>query len=182
MARAALSDTLAAVAEVGATRRVLVLEGHTGPWLPAGIDAVAQRGSGLEERLAAAFADCGAPSLLIGMDTPQVSPSLLQTSLDLLMTDGIDAVLGPTFDGGYWAIGLRRASVDVFSGVPMSSAQTSLTQRRRLEELGLRYELLQPLRDIDYWGDALAVARLIPSSRLTSVVARIENALARVLT
>jgi glycosyltransferase A (GT-A) superfamily protein (DUF2064 family) len=54
LARAALEDTLEAAAGAGAERRVLVLEGQPGPWLPAGWDIVAQRGNGLAERLAAA--------------------------------------------------------------------------------------------------------------------------------
>ena len=33
-----------------------------------------QRGDGLDERLAHAFADVGGPALLVGMDTPQVTP------------------------------------------------------------------------------------------------------------
>ena len=38
----------------------------------------AQRGAGLDERLAAAFADVAEPALLVGMDTPQVTPALLR--------------------------------------------------------------------------------------------------------
>jgi glycosyltransferase A (GT-A) superfamily protein (DUF2064 family) len=72
LAAAARADTLAAVsAAAGAARRVLVLEGTGGDWVPPGFDIVRQRGDGLAERLAAAFADAGGPSLLVGMDTPQ---------------------------------------------------------------------------------------------------------------
>src|SRR5690606_41709335 len=53
-------------------RRVLVLDGSPGPWLPPGFDVVPQGTGGLDERLADAFARCDGPALLIGMDTPQV--------------------------------------------------------------------------------------------------------------
>ena len=43
-----------------------------------------QRGDGLAERLAAAFADVGGPALLVGMDTPQVTPALLERGLGAL--------------------------------------------------------------------------------------------------
>ena len=61
------------------TRHVLALDGTPGAWLPPGFDVIAQRGGGLDERLAAAFADTHArprrlPMVLIGMDTPQVTP------------------------------------------------------------------------------------------------------------
>ena len=48
--------------------------------------------------------------LLIGMDTPQVTPALLESFLGRS-----DAVLGLSEDGGFWAIGLR--GVDPAAGV-----------------------------------------------------------------
>jgi glycosyltransferase A (GT-A) superfamily protein (DUF2064 family) len=77
LAEAALADTLHTVLTVPARRRVLVLDGRPGPWLPAGFDVVPQCGGSLDERLARAFAAVPGPALLIGMDTPQVTPDLL---------------------------------------------------------------------------------------------------------
>ncbi|HEV2820151.1 MAG TPA: DUF2064 domain-containing protein, partial [Solirubrobacteraceae bacterium] len=71
LAAAALSDTLAAVAATPTHRRVLVLEGERGDWVPEGFEVIPQRGDGLAERLADAFATIGEPTLLVGMDTPQ---------------------------------------------------------------------------------------------------------------
>ena len=66
LAAAALADTLAAVARSRrAARRVLVLDGEPGPWIPRGFDVLPQRGDGLAARLAAAFCDVGGPALLI---------------------------------------------------------------------------------------------------------------------
>jgi len=65
LAEAALRDTLAAVlAAPVRARRVLVLDGEPGRWLPAGIEVIAQRGDGLGARLAAAFADVGGSAFL----------------------------------------------------------------------------------------------------------------------
>lgn len=47
MAWACLLDTLDVVASATATRKVLVLEGEPGPWIPACFDVAAQRGDGL---------------------------------------------------------------------------------------------------------------------------------------
>src|SRR4051794_33440895 len=68
LAEAALADTLAAVVAAPAGRRILALAGRPGRWLPSGVRVVPQRGSGLDERLANAFADAGGPAVLIGMD------------------------------------------------------------------------------------------------------------------
>ena len=173
IAAAAIADTLAAVAAVQRdARRIVVLDGEPGPWIPDGFDVIAQRGAGLAERLAAAFADAGGPAFLVGMDTPQVTPELLAAGLDA-MRDG-DAAFGAALDGGYWGIGLREPDARVFEDVPMSEDNTGAVQRARLAILGLQTAVLPPLRDIDTIEDARAVAREAPDGRLAAALAEIE--------
>ena len=163
LAEAALTDTLHTVAMIPARRRVLVLDGEPGPWLPAGFDIVPQCGGPLDERLAAAFAAVSGPALLIGMDTPQVTP-------DLLTVDwrAADAVFGPATDGGFWALGLRVPDPALLRGVPMSTSDTGAIQRARLLAAGLRVTDLPQLRDVDTAADAVAVARQAPRSRFAA--------------
>jgi glycosyltransferase A (GT-A) superfamily protein (DUF2064 family) len=163
LAEAALTDTLQAVLMVPARRRVLVLEGRPGPWLPPGFDVVAQCGGPLDERLAGAFAAVRGPALLIGMDTPQVTPDLLSVDWQ-----AADAVFGPAADGGFWALGLRVPDPALLRGVPMSTATTGAIQRARLVAAGLRVADLPPLRDVDTAADAVAVARQAPQSRFAA--------------
>lgn len=126
LAEAALVDTLHAVAAAPATRRVLVLDGAPGPWLPSGFEVLPQCAGGLDERLADAFAHCSGPALLIGMDTPQVTPELLTVDFA-----GCDAYLGPAEDGGFWALGLAEPDPALLRGVPMSTPETGAAQRER---------------------------------------------------
>ena len=173
LAEAALADTLDAVTAVPAARRLLVLDGRAQD-LPPGVDVLAQRGDGLAQRLANAFADAGAPSLLIGMDTPQVTPRLLGAGLQLMAGSAVDAVLGPAVDGGYWAIGLRRPDSRVFEGVPMTTPATLDAQRQRLRSLGLRWAELPVLRDVDFIDDAWAAAADAPDSRFARTLRRLQ--------
>jgi len=167
LAAAALDDTLAAVARTPVARRVLVLDGaHPAP---DGFETIPQRGDGLAERLAHAFAEAGGPLLLIGMDTPQVTPALLAQGLALLAPGR--AVLGGAPDGGYWAIGLWEPDAAAFAEVPMSAACTGRVQRRRLRERGLRVEELPPLRDVDRIADARAAAANAPDGRFAAELA-----------
>jgi glycosyltransferase A (GT-A) superfamily protein (DUF2064 family) len=145
-----------------AGRHVLVLDGDPAPWRRPGWAVLPQRGDGLDERLAAAFADVGGPAVLIGMDTPQVPPLLLTVALRRLAA--APAVLGPAPDGGFWAVGLRRPRPEAFLGVPMSTAETGAEQRRRLERLALPPAALPALRDVDDIADARAVAATCPGS------------------
>lgn len=170
LAEAALADTLRAVAWTPAARRIVVLDGEPGPWLPAGFELIAQRGATLGERLSNAVTDIGAPLLFVGMDTPQLTRALLCEALERLDDPAADAVLGPTADGGYWTIGLAAPEPRVFDGVPMSSPATADHQRARLRQLGLRTTALRALRDIDTFDDAVAVAALAPWTRFAATL------------
>jgi glycosyltransferase A (GT-A) superfamily protein (DUF2064 family) len=174
LAEAALTDTLHTVLLVPARRRVLVLEGRPGPWLPGGFDVVPQCGGPLDERLACALAAVHGPALLIGMDTPQVTSSLLTIDWQ-----GADAVFGPAADGGFWALGLRVPDPALLRGVPMSTTSTGAIQRARLLAAGLRVADLPQLRDVDTAADAVAVARLVPRSRFAARARELATVLSR---
>jgi rSAM/selenodomain-associated transferase 1 len=171
LAEACLRDTLAAMAALTGPRRVVILDGEPGPWLTDEL-VVAQRGGGLDERLAAAFDDLPGPTLILGMDTPQVTPAQLRAALDALRRH--DAVLGPTADGGYWCIGLARACPDALLGVPMSRPDTLHAQRARLAEQGIAWAEVDELIDIDTIDDAVAVAGGAPTGRFARTLAGLE--------
>jgi glycosyltransferase A (GT-A) superfamily protein (DUF2064 family)/SAM-dependent methyltransferase len=82
LAEAALVDTLRAASETTADHRLLVLQGEPGPWLPEQFTVVPQVSGTLDMRIAAAFQEAAkidaGPALLIGMDTPQVDPKVLE--------------------------------------------------------------------------------------------------------
>ena len=185
LAAASLEDTFAAVSAVPDVRRVLVLSGPAGSWIPAGFEVVPQRGGGLDERLASAFADvmdgASGPAVLVGMDTPQLTAALLGTALDVLSAPGTGAVLGPACDGGWWAVGLHRPEPMAFLGIPMSASVTCQAQRQRLEALGLRVARLPTLVDVDDIGTAAEVARLAPATRFAATLARMGLESARAL-
>ncbi len=173
LAEAALADTLAAVTACGADRRVLALDGLAGDWLAPGFEVVPQRGDGLAERLAAAFADAGEPAFLVGMDTPQLTPALLDAGL------AAPCALGLAADGGWWGLSLPWHEGDgpfcaTFEGIPMSADDTGARQLARLGELGLAPALLPVLRDVDTIADAHAVAAQAPGSRFAAALAELD--------
>ena len=155
VAEAALADTLDAVAACGAARLIVALDGTPGPWLPAGFQVVPQCTGPFHQRLAAAWDAAGGPGVQIGMDTPQVTPALLDDALATL--DATSAGLGMAVDGGWWAIALRRPEAGLFTGIPMSTARTGRDQLARLEELGHDVRPLPTLADMDVVGDIAAV-------------------------
>ncbi|MFB8079599.1 DUF2064 domain-containing protein [Streptomyces sp. NPDC056013] len=172
LAGAALTDTLTAAALVPADRHVLVLDGEPGPWLPSGYEVVPQVTGGLDVRLAAAFSACDGPALLIGMDTPQVTPGLLTPAL---RWDTYDAWFGAAADGGFWALGLAVPDPALLLGVPMSRPDTGAVQHGRLRAAGLRIGTLPVLRDVDDADDARQVARQAPGTRFAALHAALTG-------
>ena len=168
LAAAALADTLLAVAAAPAARRVLVLDGDLTLGCPppcrswagliAGFEVVRQAHGDHTDRIVAAFELVDGPALLIGTDTPQVTPALLTLPGGGPVLDdppGRAAHLGPAVDGGWWAMALPRARRD---------ARTGALQRGRLVAAGFAVRDLPCLRDVDEPEDAHAVAAAAPGT------------------
>lgn len=144
-----LRDTLNAVAAAPVARRVLVFGAASGEWLPAGFDLMGQRGANLGERMAAAFADAHAiaalPMLLIRADTLEVTPDMLADAARSLVSGEADAVFGPSYDGGFWLLGLGRPDRSLVVGIPEPGQGDSAGVGRllldRLASAGLRIAL-----------------------------------------
>jgi glycosyltransferase A (GT-A) superfamily protein (DUF2064 family) len=170
VAAAALADTLTCGEQTSFARRTIVLSGRYRA--PRGWHVVPQRGTGLATRLANAFRDTALPgvgSLLIGMDTPQVTPVLLSTVAGGLAD--ADAVLGPAEDGGWWVLALRQPEhADVLRSVPMSTSDTGARTVAALRGRGLRVGYAEVLRDVDTAADAHQVARQCGPGRFAATV------------
>ncbi|MGP3954920.1 TIGR04282 family arsenosugar biosynthesis glycosyltransferase [Nonomuraea sp. 3N208] len=179
LAADALRDTLDAVAATPAVARVLATDDPVPGVAPTGFEVIAQRGAGLDERLAWAFADVYArrplPVLLVGMDTPQITAALLTRAATALQDH--DAVFGPAVDGGFWLLGLRRPDPALLLGVPMSRPDTGAAQLRRLR--GRSVATMPLLTDVDDAADAREVAERAPHTRFAATITRLAAGAAR---
>ncbi len=185
LAAAALEDTLAALSRVPAGRRLLVLDGEPGRWLPPGWEVVPQCAGGLDDRLAAAFVHAArvaprAPALLVGMDTPQVDAAALAEPLSAARRPGVDAWYGPAADGGFWALGLanptERLARRLLLGVPMSTPGTGRALLDRLAAAGLTVHHLDLATDVDTILDARRVAAQAPRTTFAAHLRSIDTA------
>ncbi|MCU1528438.1 MAG: glycosyltransferase [Frondihabitans sp.] len=170
VASASLADTLGAVASLPASRRILLFDGVNPPQGSEAYEIVPQVAGGLDRRLAAVFDLVDEPTMLIGMDTPQLTASMLRPVFEEWPVD-VDAWFGPANDGGFWALALREPSGVLLRGVPMSQDDTGAHQLRRLAQYGLEVEFLPELVDVDTIDDARVVARLAPDRLFARVLA-----------
>jgi rSAM/selenodomain-associated transferase 1 len=129
--------------------------------LPSACMLFAQRGETLGERLINAAAELlgnGFESVcLINSDSPTLPREILGTAVSLLAQDGDRVVLGPSQDGGYYLIGLKRPHRSLFERIAWSTADVLAHTTERAAEIDLPVELLPTWYDVD----DLATLRLL---------------------
>ena len=129
--------------------------------LPNDFDLLPQRGDGFGERLAFATEDlfqCGFSSVcLIDSDSPTVSGDVYEKAVEILSKSGERVVLGPSDDGGYYLIGLKRNSPQLFERIDWSTERVLEQTQQRARELSLDVSLLPTGYDVD---DAATLRRL----------------------
>lgn len=93
--------------------------------------------------------------IIVGTDIPSLPLDHYQQALTLL--DSHDLVLGPAFDGGYYLIGLKRATPELFTGIPWSTDLVLAATQEKAAKLGLATALLPAWRDVDTIADVQAL-------------------------
>ncbi|MBX3610792.1 MAG: TIGR04283 family arsenosugar biosynthesis glycosyltransferase [Hydrogenophaga sp.] len=114
-----------------------------------------QQGADLGERMAHAMAAHFAQSqrawIVVGTDAPSLNPDVLQQLADALQHHDVGMV--PAEDGGYVALGLRRAIAGVFRDIHWGSASVAEATRARCAQLGLSLWEGPLLWDVDHPSD-----------------------------
>ena len=119
-------------------------------WLGPDLVLSQQRSGDLGERMKAAFLEAfhqGARRVLLhGTDIPDLTIHPIDEALDALSS--CDLVLGPSRDGGYWLIGLKRPA-DLFDGIDWGTSRVFEKTVAAARALGLSLHVLTPLTDMD---------------------------------
>ena len=116
------------------------------------------------------YATRGSCALIVGSDSPSLDTGKLRRGLLYLFEqseDGSrpDMVLGPTTDGGYWAIGLRRSVSGLLKDIAWSTDRALHDTQRRALRHGLRVQLLDEWSDVDCPEDLKTLAQQIKGLR-----------------
>jgi uncharacterized protein len=121
--------------------------------LPAEFFLIPQRGSHFGDRLIFAAEDLfrvGFTSVcLINSDSPTVPSKSFSQAVESLRPLGDRVVLGPSDDGGYYLIGMKKVHRELFEDVDWSTERVLQQTRRRGAEIGLEVELLPVGYDVD---------------------------------
>jgi rSAM/selenodomain-associated transferase 1 len=164
-----LRDTAAALAETAAATNALPIAVYTpigaeqayADILPREFALVPQRGEAFGERLAAATEDLlqlGFDSLcLIDSDSPTVPADAFKAAVDRLSQSDDDVVLGPSDDGGYYLIGLKKFHPRLFERIDWSTEKVLEQTIAAAGASNLPVHLLPTWYDVD---DRQTLARL----------------------
>jgi glycosyltransferase A (GT-A) superfamily protein (DUF2064 family) len=87
-------------------------------------------------------------ALLIGTDCPSLTREDLRAA-SMALQKGTEAVIGPTEDGGYALIGLKRVDAGLFKGITWGAENVLEETRNRLRALGWKWHELPVRWDID---------------------------------
>jgi len=154
--KAFLRDTLDVMNKISCKHKIIAYDSHGKR--PRYLKKIAphyafykQKGDSLGERMYNAFRfakDTGASKMvIIGSDSPTLPASSIKKSFGLL--GRADVVLGPSFDGGYYLIGLKSPCVGLFKGITWSSPTVLENTIKNAHKLKKRVALLDKRYDID---------------------------------
>ena len=121
--------------------------------LPADFSLLPQRGDKFGERLYFAVEDlfkCGFESVcLIDSDSPTVPAENFAEAVELLSTTEDRVVLGPSDDGGYYLIGVKKPHRHLFEQIDWSTERVLNQTMQRATEIGIEVKLLPTGYDVD---------------------------------
>jgi rSAM/selenodomain-associated transferase 1 len=125
------------------------------PFRHAGFEFVSQGEGDLGDRLVRmtekSFGDGASRLIIIGTDSPTLGPAHFRGALAAL--DDHDVVVGPSFDGGYYMIGLRAPHTTVFEGIDWSTPRVFGQTLRHCRASSLLCEALEFWYDVDTFDD-----------------------------
>lgn len=126
-------------------------------WSEALFERRLQCAGDLGQRMADAFEkafNAGAQRVvIIGSDTPEITPEILMQSFSML--EQYDVVIGPVPDGGYYLLGMNQFHPELFEGIAWSTDTVRSKTIEIAQNMGLSIFTLPMLNDIDTEADWL---------------------------
>ena len=170
--KAFLKDTLTLAKKVRSVRKILAYDSNNScPYLKkvgTGLYFHHQKGETLGARMIEAINFCksnfsSAQTVIVGTDSPHLPLSFIKQSFGALKK--ADVVLGPSEDGGFYLIGMRKIEPKIFRGVIWSSPSVLRKTLMNAKRLGLKTELLESFFDIDTQEDLTKLKDFLKNKR-----------------
>ena len=111
--------------------------------------------------------------MLIGSDIPEITAAHLQSGFDAL--ESADVTLGPTEDGGYYLVGMKKPNKAVFEKQEYGTDSVYDNAVAAVKEAGLSFALAMMCRDVDTPQDLMELKKRLcgKSSRTAQCIDKI---------
>lgn len=127
---------------------------HNDDWSKAHFEKRLQSSGSLGDKILEAFehvlASCDR-CIIIGSDCPRLSTEHINQAFEVLKTK--DVVIGPTYDGGYYLLGMNRLESTLFSDIDWSTDLVYEQTVNKVTSKSLTYQSIDKLSDVDYIED-----------------------------
>lgn len=127
--------------------------------LPQGLPLTPQTGACMGERMFYAFSEvlkAHGKCILIGSDIPRLKTEFIAAAFAKLSNH--DMVIGPSDDGGYYLLGLKRAEMALFSLEHYGTGNVLNLTLAAAESLGLEVAEIETCSDVDVEDDLRKLA------------------------
>lgn len=120
-------------------------------WDSSQFEKKQQQGQDLGRRMGHAFEEAFAEgferAVIIGSDCAELTAEIIQAAFSELKNH--DVVIGPSQDGGYYLLGMKKRYPTLFEHIDWSTSTVYDDTVARIQELNLSYSNLPMLNDID---------------------------------
>jgi len=123
-------------------------------WNSADFQKYVQQGNDLGARMQHGFSEAlqaHDKAIIIGSDCASLTSDIVQEAFAKL--DDYPYVLGPAMDGGYYLLGMREYTPELFQDIAWSTDEVAATTLEKIKAIGKTCYHLPILSDIDYWED-----------------------------
>ncbi len=104
-------------------------------------------GEVLECAFSTMFSHGAQKAIVLASDVPDLCSTVIDDAIDAL--DACDVVIGPSRDGGYYLIGMKRMHYKLFTDIAWSTQKVTEQTMSIIQSSGLTVSSLIPLIDID---------------------------------
>lgn len=146
-------------------------------WLGNDLKYKAQAGKDLGERMKNAFIEVFMlgyqQAIIIGTDIPDLNSEIIINAFKLL--NNFDSVVGPSKDGGYYLLGIKKNHPEIFDGLNWSTGEVLSETIKKLNSKKISNTLLQELIDVDTAKNLNEWMELQPNNSLNSVFDYVDH-------
>ncbi len=185
--KAFLRDALESARAVDCEERVIAYESSARPMFIKRVSKRLfslnkQRGRDLGERMYNAFTSVkfhkADKTIIIGSDSPTLPPRIINKAFKML--DNSDVILGPSVDGGFYLIGVKRPSKSIFKDIEWSGPDVLVKTIGNSKIAGKRVGLLRPWWDIDTIDDLNRLIGYLKINRSSGVARWTRRAIKKI--